>query len=169
MSEVVKLHAADGHELDAYVAMPEGTPKAALVIIQEIFGVNHHMRSVVDRFARQGYLAVAPALFDRYERGFEAGYEGEGWQRGMAIVQKMNFEWALADTLAAILYARDEYKTEVGIVGFAWAAALPGWLRRTCRWTRQSVTTAGKLQSLLRNSPRYRFCFTLGSRTITSP
>lgn len=129
MSEVVKLHAADGHELDAYVAMPEGTPKAALVIIQEIFGVNHHIRSVTDRFAREGYLAVAPALFDRYERGFEVGYEGEGWQRGMAIAQKMNFEWAMADTLAAILYARDEYKTEVGVVGFclggsiAWMAA----------------------------------------------
>lgn len=123
------LHAADGHALDAYVAMPEGTPKAALVIIQEIFGVNHHIRSMADRFAREGYLAVAPALFDRYERGFETGYDAEGREKGMAIIQQMKMEWAAADTLAAVTFARDEYKTEVGILGFclggsiAWMAA----------------------------------------------
>jgi len=129
MSEITKLHAADGHELDAYVAIPEGTPKAALVIIQEAFGVNHHIRSVADRFASEGYLAVAPALFDRYERGFETGYDAEGMEKGMAIIHRMKMEWAAADTLAAVTYARDEYKTEVGIVGFclggsiAWMAA----------------------------------------------
>lgn len=129
MSETVKLHAEDGHEFDAYVAEPAGTPKAAIVVIQEIFGVNHHIRSVADRFAAEGYLAVAPALFDRYERGFEAGYDQQGRERGMAILPRLNQEWTLADTLAAVVYARDEYKTKVAVVGFclggsvAWMAA----------------------------------------------
>ena len=129
MGEKAKLHAADGHAFNAYVASPVGTPKAAIVVIQEIFGVNHHIRSIADRLAGEGYLAVAPALFDRYEPGFEAGYEGEGLQRAMAIVPRLNIEWAAADTLATVVYARDEYKTQVGILGFclggsvAWMAA----------------------------------------------
>ena len=130
MSETVKLKAADGHTLNAYVAQPEATPKGAVVVVQEVFGVNHHIRSVADRFAAEGYLAVAPALFDRYEPGFEAAYDAEGMQRGVAIMQKMNMEWTFADTLAAVQYARDEYKTRVAVVGFclggsvAWVAAV---------------------------------------------
>jgi carboxymethylenebutenolidase len=129
MSEQVKLKSADGHSFGAYVAQPEGTPKAAIVVIQEIFGVNNHIRSVADRFAAEGYLAVAPALFDRYEPGFEADYDAEGMQRGIAIAQKLNMDWTQADTLAAVAYARDEYKTKVAVVGFclggsvAWMAA----------------------------------------------
>ena len=71
MSKTVKLQASDGHELDAYVAQPEGKPKAGLVVVQEIFGVNQHIRSVADRFAQEGFYAVAPALFDRVQRNVE--------------------------------------------------------------------------------------------------
>ncbi len=129
MSETVKLHAADGFTLSAYVAKPEGTPKGAIVVVQEIFGVNHHIRSVADSYAAEGYLAVAPALFDRYEPGFEVGYDAAGREKAMAILPKLNMEWAAADTLAAVTYARDEYKTKVAVVGFclggsiAWMAA----------------------------------------------
>ena len=71
MNGHVMLKAADGHELDAYVSRPEGEPIAGLVVVQEIFGVNAHIRSVADGYARDGFLAVAPALFDRIERGVE--------------------------------------------------------------------------------------------------
>ena len=129
MGETVKLFAADGHEFDGYLAKPEGTPKAALVVVQEIFWVNHHIRAVADRLAGEGYLALAPALFDRYERGFETGYDEAGMKRGTGILPRLNMEWTAADVLAAVVYARDEYKTEVGVVGFclggsvAWMAA----------------------------------------------
>ena len=83
MSKVVKLQASDGHELDAYVAKPEGKPWGGLVVVQEIFGVNQHIRSVADRFAQEGFYAVAPALFDRVERNVELGDDaGEGMQKG---------------------------------------------------------------------------------------
>ncbi len=129
MGETVKLHAADGHTLDAYVASPEGTPRAAIVVIQEIFGVNHHIRSVADRLAGEGYLAIAPALFDRYERRFEVDYDEAGVGRAMSLLPRLKMEWSAADTLAAVEYGRDEYKTRVGVLGFcmggsiAWAAA----------------------------------------------
>jgi carboxymethylenebutenolidase len=70
MGEMLTLTAEDGHKLSAYQAMPKGTARGALVVIQEIFGVNHHIKSVTDRFAAEGYLSIAPALFDRVERGF---------------------------------------------------------------------------------------------------
>ena len=69
MGERLTLTAEDGHRFTAYQARPAGTPRGALVVIQEIFGVNHHIRNVTDRFAADGYLALAPALFDRVEPG----------------------------------------------------------------------------------------------------
>jgi carboxymethylenebutenolidase len=74
MSETVKLTAQDGNKLDAYVARPEGVPIAGLVVIQEIFGVNKAIRSVADRYAKDGFLAIAPAIFDRIEPNVELGY-----------------------------------------------------------------------------------------------
>ena len=129
MKEAVKLSATDGHTFDAYVATPSGEPKAALVVVQEIFGVNAHIRSVADHFASEGYLAIAPALFDRYERGVELGYDGQDMEKAMSFIPKLNMEWTAADVRAAVVYARDEYKTKVGVVGYclggsvAWLAA----------------------------------------------
>jgi carboxymethylenebutenolidase len=74
MGTHLKLTASDGHKFDAYRVDPAGTPKGGIVVIQEIFGVNRHIRSVADRFAALGYVAIAPALFDRIEAGFESGY-----------------------------------------------------------------------------------------------
>ena len=73
MGETIRLSASDGHEFAAYRADPQVAPKGALVVIQEIFGVNAHIRSVCDGFAAEGYAAIAPALFDRVERGVELG------------------------------------------------------------------------------------------------
>jgi carboxymethylenebutenolidase len=68
------LTTSDGHKLGAYRADPQGKPKGGMVVIQEIFGVNHHIRAVCDRLANEGYVAVAPAMFDRFKPNFESGY-----------------------------------------------------------------------------------------------
>src|ERR1700731_3073641 len=106
MSEHVKLEASDGHELDAYVAHPEGGPISALVVVQELFGVNRHIRSVADGYAKEGFLTVAPALFDRYERGLELGYEGEDMQKAMSLISSLNLDQPLQDTAPALGDAR---------------------------------------------------------------
>jgi carboxymethylenebutenolidase len=80
----VRLRASDGFELSAYVARPSGTPKAGLGVIQEIFGVNGHIRRVVDGYAADGFLTIAPTLFDRIRPGIEIGYSPEDIQRSMA-------------------------------------------------------------------------------------
>lgn len=130
MGDHVTLTAADGHELDAYVARPTGEPLAGLVVVQEIFGVNQHIRSVADGYARDGFLAVAPALFDRIERGVELGYEGADMQRAMSFIPRLDVEKSLADVAAAIQFAQNESGANVGVIGYCYGGTI-AWLAAT--------------------------------------
>lgn len=130
MSETVKLTAPDGHELDAYVARPAAQPIAGLVIIQEVFGVNRHIRSVADGYARDGFLAVAPALFDRVERGVELAYDGPDVQKAMAIRQKLDIAQAVQDVDAALQYVRQQTGKKSGVIGYCFGGLL-AWLSAT--------------------------------------
>ncbi len=128
MGETVKLTADDGHNFDAYVARPAEQPKAGLVIIQEIFGVNSHIRGVADSYAAEGYLAVAPALFDRVDPGIELGYDKDDVTRGREIRGEIAAEQALADIAAAMGFVAGAGK--VGVVGYCWGGSL-AWLAAT--------------------------------------
>jgi carboxymethylenebutenolidase len=130
MSRVVKLQASDGHQLDAYVAQPDGKSWGGLVVVQEIFGINQHMRSVADRFAQEGFYAVAPALFDRVEPNVELSDSGEGMQKGMAFAQKINIDDAVKDVEAALQYAGTETGKPAGVVGYCYGGTL-AWLSAT--------------------------------------
>ena len=118
MGETVITKATDGHELDLYVARPKGEPIAGLVVIQEIFGVNRHIRSVSDGYARDGFLVAAPALFDRVEKGVDLTYEGADAQKGMALMQKIDLDEALVDVNAALTYVREETGKKSGVIGY---------------------------------------------------
>jgi len=130
MGETVTIQAVDGHELSAYVARPLEDPIAGLVVVQEIFGVNRHIRSIVDSYAKDGFFAVAPALFDRVERGVELSYQGEDGKKGMALLQKMDIVKALADVDAALAFARKETGKKVGVIGYCFGGLL-AWLSAT--------------------------------------
>src|SRR4029077_14183226 len=101
MGHANELKAADGFALSAYRADPAGTPRGALVVAQEIFGVNSHIRSVCDGFAADGYVAIAPALFDRYERGVDIGYTPDDVARGRVLKGRAQTDAALQDVAAA--------------------------------------------------------------------
>jgi carboxymethylenebutenolidase len=130
MSDWVKLKADDGHELDAYVARPGGEPIAGLVVVQEIFGVNAHIRSVADGYARDGFLAVAPALFDRYERGVDLGYTGADMETARSFFPKLDVDAAVRDTAAALEYARRETAEKCGVIGYCFGGTI-AWLAAT--------------------------------------
>jgi len=122
MGEMISLTAKDGFKLGAYLAKPNTKPKGAIVVIQEIFGVNHHIKAVSDRFAAMGYAAVAPALFDRVKPGIELGYDPKSIEEGRALRPKIPLEATLADTQAAIDYAKQFGK--VAVVGYCWGGSI---------------------------------------------
>ena len=96
MGKQFKLTTTDKHSLGAYRADPQGTPKGGLVVVQEIFGVNHHIRAVCDRLAALGYVAVAPAVFDRFVRDFECGYTPDEIAHARSYLGNLNWEHMMA-------------------------------------------------------------------------
>jgi carboxymethylenebutenolidase len=130
MSEQVKLQAEDGHELDAYVARPAGETVGGLVLIQEIFGINKHIRSVVDGYAKDGFLVIAPALFDRTEKNVELEYGGDGGKRAYELMGTLTPETALLDVGAALNWVRAESGQKAGTVGYCYGGLL-AWLSAT--------------------------------------
>ena len=122
MGRTIELKAKDGFTLAAYEAAPSGKPVGGLVVIQEIFGVNHHIRAVTDRFAAQGYLSIAPALFDRAKRGVDIGYDEASVKEGVEIRGKIKLEDTLLDVAAAIEAVKGAGK--IGIVGYCWGGSL---------------------------------------------
>ena len=116
MGQDIKLTASDNFQLGGYRADPAGAPKAAVVVIQEIFGVNHHIRSVCDRLAGEGCVAIAPAIFDRIEPNFTSGYSPDEVAVARKFVADPDWAAMLRDTQAAIDAVRND--GPVGIIGF---------------------------------------------------
>jgi carboxymethylenebutenolidase len=135
MGEFTRLMARDGHEFSAWLAAPppdtshggsrNGGAPGAVVILQEIFGVNSHIRSVTDGFAAQGYVAIAPSLFDRAKRGVELGYGPEDIQQGRGYVLQVPLEKTMLDITACINVVR--HAGPVAAVGYCWGGTL-AWL-----------------------------------------
>ena len=127
MIDPITLDAADGHAFSAYVARPIEKPKGAVVVLQEIFGVNSHIQSVADRYASAGYLAVAPAMFDRVQTGVSLGYTGPDMDEGRRLkaeAEALPAPGVLADVQAAVNYAASQSGGKVGVVGYCWGGLL---------------------------------------------
>lgn len=128
MGEIIRLTAQDGHTFDVYQAKPAGAPRGALLVIQEIFGVNSHMRSVADGYADDGYFVLAPALFDRAEKNFQVGYAPDDIQKGRDVRAKVAWDAAVMDMAATVAALGGHGK--VGAVGYCWGGSL-AWLAAT--------------------------------------
>ena len=122
MSQTIKLTTEDGVTIDAYRAEPAGKPKGSIVVLQEIFGVNAHIRRVADGFAAEGYLAIAPALFDRAKPGVEMGYGPDDIEAGAGLVGRIAPAKTMMDVAAAVKAAAAGGK--VGVVGYCWGGSL---------------------------------------------
>jgi carboxymethylenebutenolidase len=121
MTQMMKLTAEDGHTLDAAVAGNSETARGGVVVLQEIFGLNDHIRDLPRRFAEAGYYAVAPALFDRSDRGIELAYDADGRDRGLALKAAVDND-AIFDVSAAISAAASA--GPVVVVGYCWGGSL---------------------------------------------
>ena len=118
------LTAADGHQLDSYERAPDGAT-SAVVVVQEIFGVNHHIRSIVDRYAELGMRVIAPAIFDRVERGVELDYDADGAAKARSLRPELEWSTAMLDVAAAVDHVADT--GPVAVVGFCFGGSI-AWL-----------------------------------------
>ena len=131
MGTKIRLKAADGHELEAYLAESSGPARGAIVLAQEIFGVNSHIRSVADDYASQGFQVIAPALFDRVQPKLELGYNPPDTAQGMKAAREIGMDAALLDIAASIGHARSEWRAlKVAVLGFCFGGSLT-WLAAT--------------------------------------
>jgi carboxymethylenebutenolidase len=124
----MKLTANDGHALSAYRADPKGDARGAIVIIQEVFGVNDHVRGVCDGYAADGYTVIAPALFDRVKQDVELGYEGEDLTQGRELRGELGWDKPLLDVQAAVEALRPTGK--VAVIGYCFGGSV-AWLSAT--------------------------------------
>lgn len=125
MGQWQELAADDGFKLSAYRADPAGTPRGGLVVVQEIFGVNSHIRNVCDGYANDGYVAIAPALFDRAQRGVDLGYDSGDIAKGRDFKARSDTQAALRDVAAAIDAVQHAGMT--GLVGYCWGGFI-AWM-----------------------------------------
>lgn len=131
MGTKIKLTATDGHRFDAYLAESSVPARGAIVLIQEIFGVNSHIRSVADVYATQGFHVIAPALFDRVQPNLELAYNPADMTQGMQAARQIGLGAALLDVAASIAHARAEWRElKVGVLGFCFGGSL-AWLAAT--------------------------------------
>jgi carboxymethylenebutenolidase len=118
-TEFLTLSVDDGTSMRAYVARPEGAPRAGLIVFQEIFGINEHIRDVTERFAREGYLAIAPELFHRSGPGFESGYTD--MSQGFEHMKQVTDAGLAADIRAAFDWLQNQgtgKKLPTGAIGY---------------------------------------------------
>ena len=169
MGEDIRLKSAAG-EIGAYLATPAGTPKGGIVVIQEIFGVNHHIRGVTDKFAAEGYLALAPRFFDHIKPGIELGYTPDTIAEGRGYVMTPGFtDKAVQDVQAAMDELKNRGVKKVGVTGYCWGGTI-SWLAATAAQAGCGVppiTAAASMAPGTRSRPCRRSCIS-ATRTCTS-
>ena len=165
MGRTIRLKAADGHELDAYLAQPRGEANGGVVVVQEIFGVNAHIRRVADRFAAEGYKTVAPAMFDRVERNVELDYSQI--DEGRAYMRQLEWPNTLADVAAAV----DEVRGAGGafVVGYCWGGTVAHVAASDLDIDAAVSYYGGGVAKMLDKEPRCPIVYHFGDRDASIP
>jgi carboxymethylenebutenolidase len=166
LGEFSTIMARDGHEFQAWLAAPAGRPRGAVVLLQEIFGVNGHIRAVAGDFAAQGYTVIAPCLFDRIRRGIELGYSPAEVQEGAGYRAQLKPETTLKDIAAAMAVVRNSGRTAT--VGYCWGGTMS--FLAACQLPLScAVVYYGKLAGYLEQKPRCPVMFHYGAQDAGIP
>jgi carboxymethylenebutenolidase len=165
MGHNIELTASDGHRLAAYLVEPTGKPRGGIVVVQEIFGVTRHIRDVADQYAAAGYIAVAPALFDRVERDVDVPYTDV--QRGFGYMQAMNLDTVMLDVQAALQRVKSAGK--VGVVGYCWGGTITYLAAARLKIDAAVAYYGGGTQQYLAELPRAPVMFHFGEKDTHIP
>ena len=163
----MRLMARDGHEFDAWLVAPDAAPRGAIVVLQEIFGVNSHIRKVTEDFAAQGYTAIAPSLFDRVRRNVELGYAQQDVEQGRGYALQITEPQLLNDITASINVVKR--CGAVGAVGYCWGGSL-AYLAACELQVRAAVSYYGtRTVQMLDRKPRVPVQYHFGERDKSIP
>src|SRR5579863_2042405 len=166
MGQFTTIMARDGHEFQAWLAAPPGRPRGALLVIQELFGVNSHIRKVTDDFATAGHTAIAPCLFDRVRRGIELDYTPAAMQEGMGYVKQLQQQATLLDLAAALAVVKHSGRR--GAVGYCWGGMLA--YLAACRLPLAcAVVYYGKIAACLDEKPKCPMMYHFGAADPSIP
>ena len=166
MGQSIHLNTTRLHCIGAYLTRPAGTPRGGVVVVQEIFGVNAHIRAVTDRFAEAGYTAIAPCFFDHVESGVGLGYDEAGLARGRTLVAEVGIELAVDDVASAAESIASAGR--IGVVGFCWGGTVA--LRAAQRLGLPAVSYYGaRNPSYLDEVPRAPVLFHFGENDSSIP
>jgi len=166
MGQTINLNTSGMQCIGAYLAKPAGTPNGGIVVVQEIFGVNAHVRAVVDGFAAAGYTAIAPAFFDHVETGVELGYDDDAFKRGRALVGQIGFDRAIEDVASAAESIKSAGR--IGVVGYCWGGTVA--LLAATRLALPAVSYYGARNvAFLGETPRAPVQFHFGERDTSIP
>ena len=165
MGQHVELSASDGHRLAAYLSSPSGTPRGGIVVIQEIFGVTHHIRAVADQYAAAGFSALAPALFDRVERDVDVPYTDVA--KGVAYMQQLKNENVMLDVQAAI--NRLAAAGKVGVVGYCWGGTMAYLAAARLKLAAAVAYYGGGIDKYTAEKPRCPIMFHFGEKDAHIP
>jgi carboxymethylenebutenolidase len=160
MGQFTTIMARDGHEFQAWLAPPPGRPRGAVLVLQEIFGVNAHIRKVTDGFAADGYTAIAPALFDRVHRGIELNYTPADTELAKGYLKQLQPQQTLKDIAAALAVVRNSGRA--GTVGYCWGGTL-AYLAACQLPLACAVVYYGKVTSVLKQKPRCPVMYHFGN------
>ena len=163
----LQLRASDGKTLSAYVVKPEGAPRGAVVVVQEIFGLNSHVRRVVEQYAGEGYVAIAPAMFDRFQKDVDLGYDAKGIEQGVALMMRTTNASTLADLNAAITAV--SHAGRVGMVGYCWGGRSTYLAACHANIAAGVAYYGGGIPQLLPDTPRCPVMFHFGDRDSHIP
>jgi carboxymethylenebutenolidase len=166
MGEFTTIMAREGHEFQAYLSPPPGKPHGAVVVIQEVFGVNSHIRAVTDGFAKAGYTAIAPSLFDRIRRGIQLGYSQPEVEEGRGYMQQVKLDETLKDLSAAIAVVKHSGRT--GTVGYCWGGAL-SYVAACELPIACAVVYYGKASNFMDKKPRRPVMYHFGAQDKSIP
>jgi carboxymethylenebutenolidase len=165
MGHNVDLTASDSHHLGAYLAEPAKAPRGGIVVVQEIFGVTRHIRDVVDQYAAAGYLAIAPALFDRVEPNVDVAYTD--MQRAMGYAKAMDADKVMLDLEAAI--ARVGATGKIGVVGYCWGGTMAYLASARLDVDAAVAYYGGGINNHLEEKPRAPVMFHFGEKDAHIP
>jgi carboxymethylenebutenolidase len=163
----LQLRATDGHTFSSYLARPEGLARGGIVVVQEIFGVTGHIERVADQFAAEGYLAIAPAVFDRQERGVNLAYDTAGAAHGFALARAADENGLMADLDAAI--AAVAHAGAVGMVGYCWGGRVVYQAGSRTNIAAGVVYYGGGIPQIVEPTPRCPMQFHFGEQDTHIP